>query len=351
MRTLFRSFVRPLLWPLLPLREVGEPGEDYHDTGGVQTDPHQVPTGNPEQDDRGCPPGQHRERPGGPCIKPSRCPPGKVRLSDGKCHDDCSPAQLRANGRNAAACKARGGKWIPTGRCKGRCEGGGGTTTTPTTTDTPTTRPTTPTAVSREQDRLGRILDRAEKVTPESIRASLPEFDPMIGQPPPLPAPSLSDVLADPRYLQAAAEGQRRIAGSAGALGIGGAPVVSAMDASRRSALGPMANMIFGQNMDTARYNLAHGQDTYNRMAGNWQRAWEPTRYGLDYPLRVGGLALGAGDLGLRTADQSFRHWWLPEEQRRGIAHSRWQTGQGNLMGLLSGVFGQGGGGLQPPGW
>ena len=112
-----------------------------------------------------------------------------------------------------------------------------------------------------------------------------------------------------------------------------------------------MSNLIFGQNLQQHGADVRHGQDTYNRLTGNWQRWWEPTRFGTDFGLRTGGLALGAADQALKADDQAFRHWWLPESQQRGFGEARWHAGQGNLMAIINALAGAQYGGIQQPGW
>lgn len=415
MQLLFRSFVRPVLTALLPLREIGEPGEDYHRTGGTQRDPHRTPSGQPGSSLDECPPGTHRERAGGPCIKSHRCPPGKVRLSDGRCHDDCSPQQLARNGRNAAECRRRGGKWIATGRCRGKCDEKKKRTEKPRP-PTPPVKPCPPgysrhggkcikTASRAEREREAarspvptpakepdfqqqrqraeEILDRAMDVTPETLLAAAREvdpatgvsaaFNPMVAAPPDLPYPSLSDALADPRYLQAAAEQDRSVRGTASALGISGAPVVKATEAGRRNLLSGVANMLFNQDLSRAQYGLQRGQDAYNRLAGNWERWFRPTQQAQDINLRAGGLALGSGDQALRAQNQGWQQWWAPVSQLRGFdqqsalqqagfghaadmqgrsfGHDRWRIGQNNLMSILGSIFGQQAPQVAAPGW
>ena len=276
----------------------------------------------------------------GKCVdKPVRpCPEGKVRLSDGRCHDDCTKEQLASNGRNAAECRRKGGTWVATGRCKGKCEeerrngdggNGGAGAGRPGPVTTPTAREPEPYGHAR--GRVKRTLDRAERVTPEQLmraaEAAGATFDPMIGRPDPLNitppagvqfdwrtgladrldlsglpnefadpeslarlrlasdvfdpltgqpkqlAPhSLASVISDPRYLAAAAEQERGARRTGAALGYGGAPVQAAIDAGRRNALGAMSDRIFGQNLQQHQARLAHGQDTYARLAGDWTR-------------------------------------------------------------------------------
>ena len=369
MDLLFRSFLRPILWALTPLAQEGQPGDLDPDLPWV------TPGGTPTP--RGGPAGGH------PTPDPTRrircreaiarnaklsvkCreqgknyQPGADECKPGKCVDKgCTRQQLAENGARAKRCRDGGGTWKPTGQCTGNCEPGPGPGPGPRPGPGPAPPPPgqpVSEPVRRELERIKRILGKGEKVTPQALLKAAEEegaaFDPMIDQPPPLPAPSLSDVLADPRFLSAAADASRRIRGGASAAGVRGGPVLSAVDESARNLLGPMSNLIFGQDLETGRYNLGRGQDTYNRLAGNWQRWWEPTRYATDYPLRVGALSLGAGQLGLTADDQRFRHWWLPESQQRSFGEARYHAGQGNLMSLINALAGAQYGGIAQPGW
>ena len=189
--------------------------------------------------------------------------------------------------------------------------------------------------------------------TPAEIRASLPEFDPLVDQPGPFRPPSLADVLSDPRYLTAAREQDRAIRGTAAASGVRGAPLLAAQAEGRQGLLGGLADRLFGQRLQGWGANVQRGQDTYNRLAGNWQRAWAPTQFGLNFGLQQAGLGHGIGqDLWRRGFDEQredWRQWWAPESQARQFGQQRWAIGQNNLLSIIQALAGGGVPGLAAP--
>lgn len=222
---------------------------------------------------------------------------------------------------------------------------------------------------------------RAAAEHARSIIGDLPQFDPEIGQVDPFRAPSIGDAFTDPRFLQAAAQRQRSMRGAAEASGLRGAPVLAAQEASRRAALNEVANRLFGERLQEWGAGFNRAQDQYRRYAGDWGRQWAPTQAAIQYGLQDAGIDLGQRAQALGAQAQQFGQWWQPmqqlrafthaadmqgagfghqaalqaaahahaaAQQERQFGHSRWLTGQQNLLALLQAIYGQQFGGLAP---
>ena len=171
-------------------------------------------------------------------------------------------------------------------------------------------------------------------------------FPALIDQPPEFRPMSFGDVLGDPRYLTAAREQDRALRASAAASGVRGAPLLGAQARAKQGLLGNVAGLLFDQDAAAHGINMARGQDTYNRLAGDFARRLTPIQLGLQHSLGQQGLNLGAQQALWGRDDSMWNRWWLPTSQQRQQQHQMALGRQGGVFGLLNSIFS--GGGYQP---
>lgn len=222
---------------------------------------------------------------------------------------------------------------------------GGGTTRTTrrTTTRKPAPTPRTSGGAPRPGTIEAIMAPAEEREEARSfLSAAAPAFAPLIGQPEPYRAPSWGDVMIDPRFRAAAEDAEERTRAQAAAAGVTGAPLLSALSSGRRGLLTAMHDALQQEDLRTWDAARTHGRETYDRMAGDWQRRYDPATRALDYGLRAPALSHGQytseQDLEMRRQQQEWAQWWAEEQQRRAQAHASGMADQSWRRGLFSGL-------------
>ena len=190
-----------------------------------------------------------------------------------------------------------------------------------------------PTAAHCERWGRNRTPTRKGLDMADAIKESLPSFDPMVGLPDPFTRPTTADAFYDPRYLTGAAASDEAVKAISEAMGIRGGPVASAAAAGRGNVLQNVYRNLFDEAVTEHGIAADRGENIYNRHAGDWTRAYEPTKFAFTTGLQQGALDQAA-------QQQAWRQWWEPEQQQRGFGHSRWAVGQNNLAGIIAAIAG-----------
>lgn len=346
----------------------GAGGEGYYDPGaggtGGEVPPYYGPTPVPPA------PARRKTTP------PAGCPEGQIRGADGRCapgtpSDD---AGCRHQLGRQDAVYREGACWTTAAwDCKsnpamvwddaaGVCRPKNTGTPSQPRADPEGERPPAPAASpagparirscpegqARVRDAGGNIICRdiirhvADAVGIDPSTAGGGGFDPRVDQPEPFRPLSFADILGDPRFMLADAAQQRQLRANAAASGVRGAPALGASAAASQGLLGNMANVLSGQHLAGWQANMARGQDSYNRMAGDFARRWTPVQAGLTHSLGMQAANLGAQQALWGRDDSLWNRWWLPASQQRQQAHARSMADRAGLWGLAGNLLGGG---------